>query len=314
MTHPSDDVTSPGRARSPLGSGGRGESEAMRQVWERRFGSQPPERFPSGHHRYVDSDVARLRLVTELVTHGENPRGLLDLSLGDLELRAAQAAQAGNRLSDHSELDQERAVRFVEALDGDGLLDQLLEVGCSREACAFIERDLGPLLVEIDQRCSVRALDLSHRHLATETIKSLLHQLKARMMSSAQSKHVKTQVTVILSGIRGERNELPLHLAAHVAELAGARCVVAGCNSSPEQIVKAAERAKADVVGLHSSIVATGGSTEDFVLRVRDGLADSVRISLDGPGFAGLRRLPARTARPSSLKDFEGLIAELVSG
>ncbi len=280
-------------------------------VWQRRFGPELPERPTSGHWRHRDTDVARLRMVSDLVARGADPRDLMDLSLGELEMRAAQASFGSRRRAEVTELDTERAMRFIESYDADGLLDQLLEIGCTREACAFVEQDLGPLLVEIGRRWSTGELKVPQEHMATATIQSLLHQLKARMQSSLESKHVKSRVTVVLAGLPGERHELPLQMVAYVAELAGARCIVMGGDATAESIVRSATLAHADMVGIHLTTADACPVTESHLAELRGSLPESVALVVGG-GAGYCEELPEGVTLMKSLSAFEALIEQLV--
>ena len=43
------------------------------RIRERRYGFPTPIRLPSGHRRYPDTDLQRLRLIAEALAHGQRP-------------------------------------------------------------------------------------------------------------------------------------------------------------------------------------------------------------------------------------------------
>src|SRR3954469_14059032 len=69
------------------------------RVWQRRYGFPVPRRKPSGHRLYSETDVRRLRRISEAIARGHRPGHVVRLTEPHLEslLVSAGAPKAAAR-------------------------------------------------------------------------------------------------------------------------------------------------------------------------------------------------------------------------
>src|SRR5512143_2470457 len=92
MTLPQSELLSIGDICSETGL----SSDVIR-VWERRYGFPVPVRLPSGHRRYREEDLRRLRLIAEAVAEGHRPAKVV--AAGEDELKRLLTRTEGRALA-----------------------------------------------------------------------------------------------------------------------------------------------------------------------------------------------------------------------
>jgi hypothetical protein len=100
----------------------------------------------------------------------------------------------------------------------------------------FLERCLGPYLVEVGERWARGELRVSHEHLATERTREFL---SAHWRALAEGASLQAPL-VVLATPPGERHVLGLHMAAWVVSLASARPIFLGADTPIAEIAFAA--------------------------------------------------------------------------
>src|SRR5512143_1365530 len=68
-----------------------GLSSDVIRVWERRYGFPVPVRLPSGHRRYREQDLRRLRLIAEAVAEGHRPSKVVGAEEAELKRLIAKS-------------------------------------------------------------------------------------------------------------------------------------------------------------------------------------------------------------------------------
>ena len=184
-----------------------GLSADVVRVWERRYGFPVPVRLPSGHRRYRQEDLHRLRLMAEAVAQGHRPA---------LVVRSGEAALK-RLLIPRDNPGVERLFEAARAMDTEGLRGLLRESIEQLGWKPFLQQVVAPLLDRVGMAWAEGTIDIPHEHLVTEVLEDLLRQLRL------ECRTLPGRSSVLLSTLPGERPRLGLLMAAlELAAIAGA--------------------------------------------------------------------------------------------
>ncbi|HQT92998.1 MAG TPA: MerR family transcriptional regulator [Thermoanaerobaculaceae bacterium] len=266
------------------------------RAWERRFGFPQPLRLPSGHRRFTEEQVARLRLIAQAIGLGhragdvvplphERLRDLLGASLPETDSAAAWAAGI---------LDRARA------FDREGIARDFARASASMGVRAFLHERLLSLTAAVGGAWAAGRLDIKHEHFLSEIVEDTLRTLRAPLEHGAQGQ------PVLLATLPAERHTIGLQAAALVTAIAGRRVRILGAQTPVGEIASAAARLDPLAVGVsvtrHTALPATARQ----VNRLRATLADAVALWIGGAGaplLAGLRPGITLLATLSDLED-----------
>lgn len=263
-----------------------GLSPDIIRAWEKRYGVVAPTRGARGARLYSLADIARLRLLRQVVGSGRAIGDVARLSPAELAALAGSPAvsgdgrrQAAGSDADHGVVGQ--AIAALERFDGlalDRCLgDALMALG-SRE---FIAQVAAPLLGEIGARWEDGRLSVADEHLLSALMRNLLSgMLRARGPGTAP--------TVLLATPRGERHEFGLLLAGLLIADAGLGLCYLGTDLPAAEIVAAARRAGVAVIGLGMVNEDNHGSALAEVRSIERALAPATELWLGGRAAAAV--------------------------
>jgi DNA-binding transcriptional MerR regulator/methylmalonyl-CoA mutase cobalamin-binding subunit len=249
------------------------------RAWEKRYAVVAPIRGARGARLYTSADITHLRLLARVVGAGRAIGDVAALSRAELEKLAAQRApdeQGAESGGTHPPREDfvtrilERLERFDYAAVSRLLGDAVVGLGIR----TFVHEVVLPLVQRVGARWADGELSIAEEHLLTGTLRNLLAGLM-------QSRTV-TGRPVLLATPVGERHEIGLLLAALVARDAGANVVYLGTDLPAAEIVTAATRTRARVVGL--SVVAGENRARaiDEVAAIQIALPAEIELWLGG--------------------------------
>lgn len=269
------------------------------RIWERRYRLVTPERSPRGGRLYDDAHVARLRRIKQLVDRGHAIGQVAALDDGQIQalLDRARTAPAAPDLSDL----RARFVAAIDDLDARAAQEILGRAALLLDPRTLVLELVLPLLHEIGQRWAIGLSRISHEHLATAIVRTVLGSLLATQPAAPVPR------TMVVATPAGEQHELGALLAALLAAVAGWDPLYLGPNVPAAEILAAAGRGGAAAVAI--SIVnlpgaADAAGAEGYLATLADGLPSSVALLVGGAGAAGLA-LPGRVRRFDRLHDFD---------
>jgi DNA-binding transcriptional MerR regulator/methylmalonyl-CoA mutase cobalamin-binding subunit len=271
-------------------------TETLR-VWERRYKVVVPTRTPRGGRLYSEADLARLRLVKELVDGGHAISQVAPLDEG--QLRTMQARLEKPAAAAGPGLDELRA-RFIAAAD---LLDaHVAQQILGRAALllgprAFALDLVAPLLRELGDRWALGLTRICQEHLASAIVRTVLGGLVATEAAGRQGPRM------LVATPAGELHELGALLTALLAGAAGWSVLYLGPNLPAEEIHEAAARGGARVVALSLVSRARRETERDLRLLVQ-ALPPAVTLLAGG---AGAGASPALARRAVVLGDLAAL-------
>jgi len=210
------------------------------RAWEKRYGVVKPVRGARGARLYNATDIAHLRLLARVVAAGRAIGDVAGMPRAELEQLAAQTGQptAAPR-ADFIGRVLERLERFDQAAVARLLGDALLGLG----ARDFIHEVAVPLLREVGNRWNEGTLSIADEHLLSGMLRNLFAGL-------IQSRSGPGFPKMILATPAGEQHDLGMLLIALLALDAGLEVSYLGASLPAAEIVAAAKRSSATIVGL----------------------------------------------------------------
>ena len=245
------------------------------RIWERRYGFPSPIRLPSGHRRYPEVDLQRLRLVAEAWAHGQRP-ALVARADADA-LRRMILPMVGTRL--------EALWHAVEGMEPDRmrtLLQGYLE-GMGWQP--FLQEIVKPLLDRVGIAWADGEIGLHHEHLLTEVLEDLLRRMRQILPLLAG------EGRVLLCTLPGERHRLGLLMAALIFAGRGARTDLMGVDLPIASIAQAAKLLRVNRVAISLSIQHTGEPVRRMIVELKDRLSPDCLLLIGGKGAARTRRV-----------------------
>lgn len=212
------------------------------RAWERRFGYPVPLRSPSGHRRYVESQVRTLRQLALLLQQGKSIGELMNCLQADClpdptttELHTLQISGKLGALTecllvaDYTGASQlYRAL--AESLPPGEVLSQIIE----------------PLMVEIGERWFQGSCAIYQERCAT----AFLMRKLAALMETAQSENPHPTCLAVVGTVQGERHEAGASIFSLLLETAGWRAICLGSDVPVPEFQKAIDHWKPDALGV----------------------------------------------------------------
>jgi methylmalonyl-CoA mutase cobalamin-binding subunit len=255
------------------------------RTWERRYGFPRPERTPSGHRRYPERTVDRLRLVKQALEFGHRASSVVPLTEGSLaKVLALGAAVERDRPAPAGSAALDSLNSWFDAarnLDGRALDGTMREAWTAVGARRFIDEFAVPFAVGIGDRWAKGDIGVCHEHFACERLRDLL-SMEWRTLAAGVS-----GPSVVLATLPDERHDLPLHMGAVVLTLARFEVAFLGPSTPPLEIARAVREHSAIAVALTLSGCAERKTARAQMRQLRGALEPDVLIAAGGQGLSG---------------------------
>lgn len=252
-----------------------GLSADVVRVWERRYGFPVPVRLPSGHRRYQQQDLHRLRLMAEAVAQGHRP-----------SVVAKAGESALKRLLIPTDIPQVSALfEAVTAMDTDRMRHLLRESLDELGLKPFLQQVVALLLDRVGMAWADGSIGIQQEHLVTEVLEDLLREL--RLKCRTEPGHG----CVMLCTLPGERHRLGLLMAALAYAAQGTRTELLGVDLPVASIAQAARALKVDRVAVSLSIQSSGETTRKLLLDLQERLPAECRLLIGGQGAGRTRKI-----------------------
>lgn len=281
-----------------------GVSEHSLRVWERRYGELASTRSPSGYRLYTERDVARIRMLRELLDEGHAIGEIAPLSLSDLE-RLRRPPRPATEPALPQPVAEVARRRFLDAISR--MNAELAQQVLASAAVAFTTYELltaiiVPILRELGDGWQRGEFTVAQEHAASAVIRQQLGDLlrTARPRDDAP--------TLIATTPEGEHHEFGAMLAAIAATAEGARVLYLGPNTPARDLASAAEAAGARAA-LLSILALEETSARARIAEARAALPRGVALWVGGPHALGA--LPAGVTWTASLDDVRARTAAL---
>ncbi|HEY3401698.1 MAG TPA: MerR family transcriptional regulator [Geothrix sp.] len=252
-----------------------GLSADVVRVWERRYGFPVPVRLPSGHRRYRQEDLHRLRLMAEALAQGHRPA---------VVVRSTEEALK-RLLAPRKDLRLDALFEAVTAMDTERMRKLLREALSELEWKAFLQQVVSPLLDRVGMAWADGSLGVHHEHLVTEVLEDFLRELRLGCQP------LSGRGAVLLATLPGERHRLGLLMAALAYAAMGTRTELLGVDLPVASIAQAARTLKVDRVAVGLSIQSAGETSRRLLLDLKDRLPSGCRLLIGGQGAGRTRRV-----------------------
>lgn len=254
------------------------------RTWERRYGFPTPiARTEGSHRRYPADTITSVQLIVRGLERGHRASEVVGLDAQQLR-RLIEASEQSLEPQMKAELLVQDWLRLTRALDGDALSAEFHRCLAELPAVAFLERCMGPFLVEVGARWQRGELPIYEEHLASERAREFLSTQWRRLADRPRSP---TRPSVILATPSGERHVLGLHMAAWVVARAGAYVGFLGADTPMADVALAVKHQGAQGVVL-SVAAGYGGDLAQQLLELTRRLSPRVSIAVGGAGTENL--------------------------
>jgi methanogenic corrinoid protein MtbC1 len=263
------------------------------RVWERRYGFPEPVRNEKGERTYTEAQLRRLQRVRRLLDQGMRPGKLLPLSedaLDQLEatLKPVQADQLDQSVSE--------LLDAIDSADADSVKKLMQDVFEQQGMEGFILNTVVPLLSAVGERWAGGSLQVFQEHFLSTQLIQFLNSEIAKLQKAAR------KPVVLLATLPNEEHTLGLLMVAAMLSSRGISVINLGGQVPMDQIRRAAEQFRADIVGITFSGAYQYSNIRGHLIELREMIPDDVDIWTGGEGVRRLRKLPGGITKFNSLE------------
>ncbi len=220
------------------------------RAWEKRYGAVQPSRTDGGQRNYTDADIERLKLLVSATEAGRQIGQVARLPNDDLRAMVAADASALPAQSSvpdgHSEIGEflAKALDAVEHFDSSTLESTLRSAALRLPSEQMLDHVLGPLLQAIGIGWYQGRFPPANGHLATTIVRRVLTWM-------TDYPTVRDDAPGIVVGTPARQmHDLGAMLVATAAAGSGWRVTYLGASLPAQELVRAAQLARADTVAL----------------------------------------------------------------
>ena len=246
------------------------------RIWEKRYAAVVPKRTEAGGRLYTDADVERFRLLHSLVERGHSIGGIAGLPDADLRRMAAAfplpSIQKGQDLLPEV---RSRVMAAIERLEVNEAERILSRAALGTEPVEFLKGIVGPILVEVCDRCERGDLRIAHEHACSTVMRGLLFYLM-RLYPSNESRRKVVVATPAL-----EDHELGALMVAILAAMHGWNVLYLGPDLPAAEIGYAVADSRAELLMVSVTNLAAEAA-ENALEAIEREVAERVRILAGG--------------------------------
>ena len=244
--------------------------------WERRYGYPQAIRRDSGHRRYEERELARLKLVAQALNLGYRAHKVVPLPAEDLMeiLQNHQGEKSDPLVMGHW-------LKLVKRMDEEGIIQVFHKDWQTFGPVGFVEQRVGPFLERLGLAWRFQEISISQEHFFSELLVAFLTR-KWRDMNQRN-----TGETFLMASLPGEDHVLGLHMAAVVLTAAGKRVVFLGSPTPIRDIVAASHAAPIDGICLSFSQNFSEQKAKKEVQKLKKEVSQNVELIVGGDGSPG---------------------------
>ncbi len=274
------------------------------RAWERRFGFPQPLRLPSGHRRFTEEQVARLRLIARAIGLGHRAGDVVPLPHERLQLLLGPWRHETDSAAGWAAAVLEQTLGF----DREGIGSALARAAAGMGARAFLRERIATLTAAAGRAWADGRLDIRHEHFLSEIVEDTLRAMRVPLEHGAQGR------PVLLATLPAERHTLGLQVAALVTALAGRRVCILGAQTPVEEIAGAAARLDPIAVGVSVTLHTALPATARQLNRLRASLPEGAGLWIGGAGAPLLAGLRPEITLLATLDDLDDALRRAAGG
>jgi len=277
----------PGSAGFPIGfvSLRTGLSTHVIRAWERRYHAVAPQRSASGRRLFTQSDIDRLRLLTQLIQNGHSISHIAGLETAKLVELSESITSPRDSFHSGSELPagitpQEiisTGLRAVTKLDGNALQRILRQAAATFSRQVLLDAIFVPLMDQIGRQWSEGSLRIVHGNLAAVVIHAQLIGLLSHPTIDATEKPC-----LLIATPTGQFCYLGALAVSVTAQDHGWEPVFLGWNLPAEEIAAAHAMLEPQMIALSITSRVNDVFMHDEFIRLSDLLNDGCPLIIGG--------------------------------
>ncbi|MBX3729461.1 MAG: cobalamin B12-binding domain-containing protein [Candidatus Sumerlaeia bacterium] len=258
------------------------------RMWERRYGAPQSIRLPSGHRRYPETEIERLRLAAEAMRQGFRAREVAAASAGALQAmvlagrrryRPGDVASPSDQREEPTEIDA--WLEATRQFDDEGLTSQLRHDWSRLGPMRFVAERVAPFLERVGQDWREGELAISHEHFASERVGDFLASQWRRLNESGRTP------PVLVASLPGDQHRLGLQMCSLMAALGERKVLYVGPQTPPPEIVRMTTAHSPAAICLSVSITQDRAEVSRALGQLRLEIPSHVPIVVGGSGAPG---------------------------
>jgi DNA-binding transcriptional MerR regulator len=222
-----------------------GLSKDVLRIWERRYGFPRPGRDDNAERQYAAADVAKLRAIKRLMDTGLRPGKLIRQSLEDLNALAERRIHP--RRDALAPAIEREVLALMKGHDVPGLQATLATLLLRQGVQRFVIETIAPLSRAVAESGIRGELQAFEEHVYLELAESLLRSAVGTFAQLGGTPRA------LLTTLPGEQQSLPLLMIGALLAAEGSQCISLGTQTPLDDIRRAAQAHKANVVALSFS-------------------------------------------------------------
>lgn len=264
------------------------------RIWERRYGYPSPVRGHKGERRYPLSQVQRLQLIRRLLDQGLRPGKIVPLSEPDLFQLEAELCTLPRMTNEENIL---ALISLLKEHHATGIEARLQNALSKQGLRRFVQDTIAPLVKAVGEFWSRGELDIYEEHFMSQLLIRLLNAEISRLEIASPP------YSVLLGTLPGERHGIGLLMASAILASENVASINLGVEVPLDQLVRATEKFKPDVVGLTFSAAYHYGAVRSNLLELRERLPETTKIWAGGESMLRIRKLPLGIVKIKSLDE-----------
>jgi MerR family transcriptional regulator, light-induced transcriptional regulator len=252
------------------------------RIWEKRHGAPKAIRLPSGHRRYPQQEVERLKTVAQALKLGFRAGKVvggtseeLNRLLG-LETSDSSRVPSSIPINDSAILNQ--WVDWITEYDEENFESEMHRQWAQRGPLEFVIHLAAPLVTRIGQEWKDGNVSVAQEHFATGILNNFLAS------RWRQQNNRKDGPTVVLTTLPGESHILGLQMCATVLSVTDWKIVSLGLDVPEEEIATTVESCESPLLCVSVSEWYGASQAKPILWRLRKQLGQHTEILVGGGG------------------------------
>ena len=259
------------------------------RVWEKRYDALRVVRLPSGHRRYPQSEVVRLRAIVQALDKGFRTRHVVNCNLEDLkQMLRSKEASGPNGNDDPSTVVDSIAPSDVKMIqdwvsaakhfDENELTHCFHKEWGIRGPLVFLQSCAIPFIVTVGHCWAEGSLSVAQEHFASEHLYDFLGA-QWRKLNERNSGR-----PFLLTTLPGEPHRVGIQMCALVTAISGRRVVYLGQDTPLEDMVATVAKTGAETLCLSVSVSYPQPKGKKLLTELRKILPEKVTLVVGGQG------------------------------
>jgi hypothetical protein len=272
--------------------------EVLRK-WEVRYGFPMPDRDNNGNRLYPEDQIARLQLISKLISSGMRPGTVVPLGMAALQALVAEK-QVAESSSPHITYDQ--LVSWLQLHEPEQLRHHLHAEMTRTGLLAFVVETLPTMNQIVGLAWQRGEITLVYEHVYSEILQDLLRAALATINKPDGTPRVLVTTPV------GELHTFGILMLQVFLALKGAYCMSLGAQTPPEDIALAVRHFRIDLLCLSISCCYPNRKVVPLLKEIRAALPQQTAFWAGGGGVADIKACPRGV---KLIADFDGVAIEL---